>query len=322
MLEEEITSVSATVEALSTTIASDYVTKEELANIDISGTGGGIGVTVKNGQIQFEEGGGSGGSSQGGYAPITYNLTLTPTDWVDNNQSVTATGVTLNNVVLVSPTPMDAEVYMQAGIFCSTQERDSLGFSCETIPTTPITVNVVVFAKNSGSGEGGIEYELPIATSETLGGVKVRDGDGLKIDEDGTISIDADSLPTPELSLPVASTTVLGAVQIGNGLNIDSNGIISSNIEIQTIKINPNSGWLTKGNSTQGTEYYSLDLTINGITSQNLVFFIPNASDVNWYNNANIRYTQQQENQITICCSEKPTTEVTIGAIIYNISIP
>ena len=83
-----------------------------------------------------------------------------------------------------------------------------------------------------------------------MGGVKVGDGDGLKIDEDGTISIDADNLPTPELSLPVASTTALGMVQVGNGLNIDNNGIISSNIEIQTIKINSNSGWLTKGNST------------------------------------------------------------------------
>lgn len=36
-------------------------------------------------------------------------------------------------------------------------------------------------------------YELPVATDETLGGVKV--GDNLKIDEEGALSVDSNMLP-------------------------------------------------------------------------------------------------------------------------------
>ena len=56
------------------------------------------------------------------------------------------------------------------------------------------------------------EYELPAATSETLGGVIV--GDNLEVEEDGTLSV------------PVASASEGGVVKVGTGLAIND-GVLS-----------------------------------------------------------------------------------------------
>lgn len=69
------------------------------------------------------------------------------------------------------------------------------------------------------------DYELPIATSENLGGVKV-DGNTITIDEDGTIH------GATTYELPTASNTVLGGVKVdGTSIVIDVNGIISANTQ-------------------------------------------------------------------------------------------
>ena len=63
-------------------------------------------------------------------------------------------------------------------------------------------------------------YQLPIATTGQLGGVKV--GSGINVGADGTISV----IP---YSLPTASTTVLGGVKVdGTTITIDENGVIKS----------------------------------------------------------------------------------------------
>lgn len=64
------------------------------------------------------------------------------------------------------------------------------------------------------------EYSLPVASAETLGGVKI--GDGVNISEDGKISV-----PKSEYSLPIASAETLGGVKIGDGVNISEDGKIS-----------------------------------------------------------------------------------------------
>lgn len=69
-------------------------------------------------------------------------------------------------------------------------------------------------------GEGGGEYELPIASSTTLGGVKV--GNGLGITEDGTLSANVQ-----EYELPVASDSTLGGIKVGTNLTIAGDGTLS-----------------------------------------------------------------------------------------------
>ena len=42
---------------------------------------------------------------------------------------------------------------------------------------------------------GGADYTLPIADEDTLGGVKVKIGSGIQVDEDGCISMDLKNSP-------------------------------------------------------------------------------------------------------------------------------
>lgn len=64
-------------------------------------------------------------------------------------------------------------------------------------------------------------YSLPIASSSTLGGVKI--GSGLTVAEDGTISAAA------AYTLPTASSTVKGGIKVGTGLTMSSETLNHSN---------------------------------------------------------------------------------------------
>ena len=66
-----------------------------------------------------------------------------------------------------------------------------------------------------------VSNTLPIASSTTLGGVKI--GANLSIDSNGILSATANSY-----SLPIASNTRLGGIKVGNNLTIDSNGVLSA----------------------------------------------------------------------------------------------
>lgn len=64
-------------------------------------------------------------------------------------------------------------------------------------------------------------YSLPVASSSTLGGVKI--GSGLTVAEDGTISAAA------AYTLPTASSTTKGGIKVGTGLTMSSETLNHSN---------------------------------------------------------------------------------------------
>jgi hypothetical protein len=76
------------------------------------------------------------------YSTIT--VTLTTAWWSSSTQSVTATGVTASNTVIVSPALSDIADYADWGVYCSAQWTDSLTFTCDSTPSNDITVNVVI----------------------------------------------------------------------------------------------------------------------------------------------------------------------------------
>lgn len=80
----------------------------------------------------------------------------------------------------------------------------------------------VKIGNNINIDENGVistdAYELPIANADTLGGVKI--GDNIDVDENGVISIQP-------YTLPVATDQNLGGIKIGEGLTIDNNGVVS-----------------------------------------------------------------------------------------------
>ena len=101
-----------------------------------------------------------------------------------------------------------------------------------------ITENNGVYSINgkAGGGTGGGLTELPIASTDTLGGVKV-DGDTINITQEGVISAniiksyndltDKPTIPSTYI-LPTASTSTLGGVKVDGETITILNGIISA----------------------------------------------------------------------------------------------
>ena len=68
--------------------------------------------------------------------------------------------------------------------------------------------------------EAGSSYVLPVASAETLGGVKV--GDNLTIEEDGTLNTN------DPYELPIADAETLGGVKVGDNLTIEEDGTLNA----------------------------------------------------------------------------------------------
>lgn len=81
----------------------------------------------------------------GGGGTISATATLTVVNWSNDTQTVTVTGVTSSNDVMVSPAPASTDDYVSAGIICTAQGTNSLTFTCVTVPTNAITINVLIF---------------------------------------------------------------------------------------------------------------------------------------------------------------------------------
>lgn len=74
----------------------------------------------------------------------TATASLTVDGWSNNAQTVTVSGVTASNVVIVSPAPTSVKAYGEAGVYCSAQAADNLTFTCTDVPTVALTVNIVI----------------------------------------------------------------------------------------------------------------------------------------------------------------------------------
>lgn len=72
-------------------------------------------------------------------------VTLAASSWSDNTQTVTVTGVTAANNVVVSPSGRDStETWADGEVLCTSQGSNTLTFTCTTTPTADITVSVVI----------------------------------------------------------------------------------------------------------------------------------------------------------------------------------
>lgn len=76
----------------------------------------------------------------------TLILSLTTAGWSATNktQSVTTNGVTTSNVVIVSPAATSQDAYGAAGVKCTAQATNRLTFTCDTVPTEALSVNIVI----------------------------------------------------------------------------------------------------------------------------------------------------------------------------------
>lgn len=80
-------------------------------------------------------------------SPTSVTITLTTSGWSSNTQTVTVSGVSATETAqLITPTPAIASqsAYYEAGIMCTKQAANSLTFTCQTVPTSNLTVYVVI----------------------------------------------------------------------------------------------------------------------------------------------------------------------------------
>ena len=69
---------------------------------------------------------------------------LTVARWSNKKQTISVAGVTASNCVIVAPAPASQEAYVAAGIKCTTQTSGKLTFTCQSVPTAALTVNVAI----------------------------------------------------------------------------------------------------------------------------------------------------------------------------------
>lgn len=80
-------------------------------------------------------------------SPTSVTITLSSSSWSSNTQTVTVSGVVASETAqLITPTPAIASqsAYYEAGIMCTGQAANSLTFTCQTVPTSNLTVYVVI----------------------------------------------------------------------------------------------------------------------------------------------------------------------------------
>lgn len=74
----------------------------------------------------------------------TATATLTVAGWSNDIQTVSVTGVTANNHVIVSYAPTSKDAYTSADIYCSSQAAGQLTFSCASAPSEAVSVNIII----------------------------------------------------------------------------------------------------------------------------------------------------------------------------------
>jgi len=135
---------------------------------------------------------------------VSETVAIAASDWADKACTKACENVKADNVVWVCPDVESISAYKSAGIVATAQADGSLTFTCASVPSADITVNVACT-----TGTGIDEIDGVSVTSIKL-------GDGLELTEDG------------ELNLKPATTTSIGGVIIDDdGLDVDEVGTAS-----------------------------------------------------------------------------------------------
>jgi len=72
------------------------------------------------------------------------SVSLPVASWSSNSQTVTVSGVTATNTVVVSPAPDSFGDYSTSVVHCTAQGNNSLTFTCSETPAGALTVNVLI----------------------------------------------------------------------------------------------------------------------------------------------------------------------------------
>lgn len=80
--------------------------------------------------------------------PVLRTATLTISGWSNNSQTVTVIGVVADaNAQAIDVSPSDkesADAWGESGVWCTTQGANSLTFTCDTVPSANISLNIKI----------------------------------------------------------------------------------------------------------------------------------------------------------------------------------
>lgn len=86
-------------------------------------------------------------SSQYQTKHITRTVTLAAGSWsTSKQQTVSVTGVTASNTVIIAPTPESFTDYVSAQIRGVSQASGTITFQCGSTPTSNLTVNITILS--------------------------------------------------------------------------------------------------------------------------------------------------------------------------------
>ena len=132
---------------------------------------------------------------------IITGITLPASGWVQDDTGETygyhldvlVKGVTEDHFPSVAIHQESMETAQNAELSPVVQTLEGvLRFWAKSIPAADILATAALFTGNGGGTGLGGSYVLPVATADTLGGVKI--GESIGVTEDGTISVDSADL--------------------------------------------------------------------------------------------------------------------------------
>lgn len=179
------TTITFTIAATGQEVEMTFPTPENGKNLEFDWEGTKLGVRVE-GESEFEYVDLKGASIVGASFNAENKLVITLSDGTDLPPVALPTAA-----VDISKKENNVAKMESDGIYVGREIIPIKKADYDILPddvTGKLNPNVVynVYDENPGSGGGGGSYELPIATEDTLGGVKV--GDGLAINEEGVLT--------------------------------------------------------------------------------------------------------------------------------------
>lgn len=75
---------------------------------------------------------------------VAKTATLTSSGWASNKQTVSVSGVTASNHLVIAPAAASYVAYAESVVRCTAQASGSLTFQCEEAPTANLTVNILI----------------------------------------------------------------------------------------------------------------------------------------------------------------------------------
>lgn len=75
---------------------------------------------------------------------VAKTATLAAASWSSKQQTVSVSGVTASNHIIVTPAAASYVAYAESMVRCVAQTEGSLTFQCEDVPATALTVNILI----------------------------------------------------------------------------------------------------------------------------------------------------------------------------------